>query len=498
MTNIIPHLINGQMVIGQSGRMGEIYNPATGDLVGQVAMANAPEITQAIAAAKAAFPAWASTPPARRAQVLFKYCQLLHQSKDLLATLITQQHGKTLEDARGSLQRGIEVVEFACGIPHLLKGAYSQSVGTGIDSYHIRQPLGICVGITPFNFPAMIGLWMFPLAIACGNTFILKPSEKDPSCGLKLAELLHEAGLPAGVLNVVQGDKEAVDILITHPDVKAVSFVGSTAIAEYVYQTAASHGKRVQCGGGAKNHAIVMPDADVEQAADAILGAAYGSAGERCMAISVVVAVGNQVADQLITCLKPKVEHLSIGDGAIKGNDMGPLISSAHRDHVKSYVDLGVQEGATLVVDGREYQDSHNPKGFYLGGCLFDQVTSGMRIYREEIFGPVLCIVRASHFEEALALVNEHPYGNGASIFTSSGAIAHQFTSQVQAGLVGVNVPIPVPVAYHNFSGWKHSFYGDTSFHGVEGIHFYTKNKTITQRWPKEKLGSEFSIPTME
>ena len=498
MTYTVPHFIAGKLTPGQSGRTLDIYNPATGEVSGKVAMANHEETLRAIAAAKTAFPAWAATTPARRAHILFKYLNLLHEHKNELAELITKEHGKTLEDARGSLQRGMEVVEFACGAPNLLKGSYTEAVGTEIDSYSIRQPLGVCVGITPFNFPAMVGLWMFPIAIVCGNTFILKPSEKDPSCGLRLVELLHEAGVPEGVINVLQGDKEAVDILIQHPDVKAVSFVGSTPIAEYVYKTAASHGKRVQCGGGAKNHAVIMPDADIEQAADAILGAAYGSAGERCMAISVVVAVGDATADALVAKLKPKVEQLKIGNGASQGIDMGPLITRAHRDQVKAYVDLGVNEGAELVVDGRNYQNPQHKEGFYLGGCLFDKVQTQMRIYREEIFGPVLCVLRAPDFETALRWVNEHEYGNGTSIFTRDGAIAHQYTSRVQVGLVGVNIPIPVPVAYHSFAGWKRSYFGDNNFHGTEGVHFYTKNKTVTQRWPVGKLASEFSMPIMK
>jgi malonate-semialdehyde dehydrogenase (acetylating)/methylmalonate-semialdehyde dehydrogenase len=498
MTYTVSHLIQGKITPSQSGRTADIYNPATGQVVGKAAMANQQEVEQAIASATAAFPDWSATTPARRAQVLFKYVSLLHQHKDELAALITREHGKTLEDARGSVQRGLEVVEFACGAPHLLKGAYAESVGVGIDSYSVRQPLGVCVGITPFNFPAMIALWMFPLAIVCGNTFILKPSEKDPSCGLRLAELMHKAGLPAGVLNVIQGDKEAVDVLLTHPEVKAISFVGSTAVAEYVYKTAAAQGKRVQCGGGAKNHAVIMPDADIAQAADVILGAAYGSAGERCMAISVVVAVGDEVADRVVAQLKPQVAHLKIGDGINHAVEMGPLISAAHRDKVKSYIDLGVEEGAELVVDGRSYKDAIHPAGFYLGGCLFDKVQPHMRIYREEIFGPVLCILRAPDFETALRWVNEHEYGNGATIFTRDGYTAQQFTTRVQAGLVGVNIPIPVPVAYHSFGGWKRSYFGDTGMHGMEGVHFYTKYKTVTQRWPTEKLGSDFNIPTMK
>lgn len=497
MAYTVSHLIDGKSVLSQSGRTQEIYNPANGEVVGHTAMANAAEIQAAVAAAKAAFPAWSTTSPVKRAHILFKYNSLLIQHADELAELITREHGKTLTDARGSLERGRAVVEFACGAPNLLKGSYTETVGTGIDSFSMRQALGVCVGITPFNFPAMIGLWMFPLAIACGNTFVLKPSEKDPSCGLRLVELLYEAGLPAGVVNVLQGDKEAADGLLTHPDVAAVSFVGSTAVAEYVYQTAAKHGKRVQAMGGAKNHAIVMPDADLDQAADAIVGAAYGSAGERCMAISVVVAVGDAVADALVAKMTPKVKALKIGDGMHSDTEMGALITSMHRDKVKSYIDLGVEEGAALIVDGRNYQHPTLPNGFYLGGCLFDHVKTHMRIYHEEIFGPVLCVVRAPDFETALQWVSAHEYGNGAAIFTQDGYSAHEFAQRVQVGMIGINVPIPVPVGYHSFGGWKRSIFGDTGVHGSEGVHFYTKLKTVTQRWPVgKKEGSNFNIPT--
>lgn len=494
----IPHLIAGNSVFNTNARHLSVLNPASGQLIGKVGVATPDEIQQAIHASQTAFPAWAATSPARRAQLLFDYVAKIKAHKDELAALISREHGKTLDDARGSLQRGLEVVEFACGVPNLLKGTYSELVGSGgIDSYSIRQPLGICVGITPFNFPAMIALWMFPLAIACGNTFILKPSEKDPSCGLRLAELFYEVGLPAGVLNVLQGDKEVVDALSTHPDVQAISFVGSTPVAESVYKTAAAHGKRVQCGGGAKNHALIMPDADLDQVADAILGAAYGSAGERCMAISVVITVGNSTADALIARLKPKVEQLKIGDAFSEGVEMGALISSVHRDRVRDYVDSGVAEGAVLLVDGRNYQDSIHPEGFYFGGCLFDHVKTNMRIYREEIFGPVLCVLRVENFEAALQLINQHDYGNGVCIFTQDGYTAHQFASRVQVGMVGINIPIPVPVAYHSFGGWKHSYFGNTGMHGMEGVHFYTKLKTITQRWTVSPQSSDFSIPTM-
>ncbi len=494
-TYLVSHFINGQTVSAH-GRQLDIYNPGTGEISGQAAVADQLIVNQAITAAKQAFPGWAAMTPLKRARILFNYKVLLEQHMDELAQLITQEHGKTLTDARGSLQRGIDVVEFACGIPDHLKGIYAENVGTDIDSYSMRQPLGVCVGITPFNFPAMIALWMFPIAIACGNTFILKPSEKDPSCALRLAELAKEAGVPAGVLNVVQGDKETVDLLLTNQDVKAVSFVGSTAVAEYVYKTATAHGKRVQAFGGAKNHCIVMPDADIDQTVDAIVGAAYGSAGERCMAISVVVAVGDTLADALIEKIKPRVKALKIGPGTDPDVEMGPLITDAHWERVKSYIDLGIKEGADLIVDGRDYQSKAFPKGFYMGGSLFDKVTSSMRIYREEIFGPVLIVMRVPDFETALQLVNDHEYGNGTAIFTRDGHTARTFAAKVQVGMVGINIPIPVPVAFHSFGGWKRSLFGDIPMHGHEGVRFYTKLKTVTQRWLKDKTGSDFNIPT--
>ncbi len=492
----VSHFINGD-IISASGRMQDIYNPATGDVIGQVVMADKNIIDKAITAAKAAFPAWAATTPLRRARILFKFKALLEQHIDELAKLITQEHGKTLTDARGSIQRGIDVVEFACGVPNYLKGSYTEEVATEVDSYSVRQPLGVCVGITPFNFPAMIPLWMFPMAIACGNTFILKPSEKDPSCAIRIAQLAKEAGVPNGVLNVVQGDKEAVDSLLTHQDVRAVSFVGSTAVAEQVYKTATSHGKRAQAFGGAKNHGVVMPDADLDQAADAIVGAAYGSAGERCMAISVVVAIGDKVANELIEKIKPRVAKLKIGPGSMADVEMGPLVTEAHWQRVKSYIDLGVKEGAKLVIDGSSYKPKDYEKGFFIGPCLFDQVKPEMRIYKEEIFGPVLSIMHVPDLNSALKLINEHEYGNGTAIFTRDGEAARTFANKVQVGMVGVNIPIPVPVAYHSFGGWKRSLFGDIHMHGQEGIQFYTKLKTITQRWLKDtKLGSDFNMPT--
>ncbi len=497
MVYTVSHYINNQRILADSGRFLEIYNPATGEVSGRVAVASPSEIDHAVCAARKAFTAWSSTTPARRTHILFKFNELLRQHTNELAELVTKEHGKTFADARGSVQRGIEVVEFACGIPQYLKGEFAESVGTGVDSYSMRQALGVCVGITPFNFPAMIGLWMFPLAIACGNTFIWKPSEKDPSCSIRIAELIHEAGLPSGVLNIVHGDKEVVDGLLTHQDVTAISFVGSTAVAEHVFKTATAQGKRVQAMGGAKNHAVILPDADLDQAADAIVGAAYGSAGERCMAISVVVVVGESTAAAVVEKLLPRVQALKIGDGMAPDVEMGPLVTQAHRERVLAYIDLGVQEGAKLLVDGRGFQHPKLTQGFYLGGCLFDHVRPEMRIYKEEIFGPVLGIVRVPDFETALSLVSQHEYGNGAAIFTRDGYFAREFASRVQIGMVGINVPIPVPFAYHNFSGWKRSVFADIGMYGSEGVRFYTKIKTVTQRWPAgKKLQAEFTIPT--
>lgn len=494
----VTHYINGQYVLDNK-RHQDLYNPASGEIIGHVALADHPTVEHAIAVAKEAFPAWSATTPTRRARILFQYKNLLEQHLDELAKLITQEHGKTLSDARGSVQRGIDVVEFVCGTPYLLKGSYAEEVSTDMDSYSLRQPLGVCVGITPFNFPAMIPLWMFPMAIACGNTFVLKPSERNPSCAVRLAELAQQAGLPDGVLNVVQGDKEAVEVLLKHSDVQAVSFVGSTAIAEHVYQTGTAHAKRVQAFGGAKNHCVIMPDADIEQAVDALVGAAYGSAGERCMAISVAVIVGDAMADAIVEKMRARVQQLQIGAGDMPNVEMGPLVTQQHLERVQAYVDLGVREGAQLVVDGRRYKPQGHKQGFYMGGCLFDHVTPAMRIYQEEIFGPVLCIVRVPDFASALSLVNEHAYGNGAAIFTHDGHVARNFAAKVQAGMVGINVSIPVPVAYQSFGGWKRSFFGDIHMHGMESVHFYTKSKVVTQRWPKDtKSTTEFVMPTLK
>jgi len=494
----LTHWINGRHVEGTSGRFGDVYNPATGEIACQVPLASAAELNAAVAAAKAAFPDWAATPPLTRARIMFKYKTLIEDNADRLAAVITAEHGKVLSDAGGSLTRGLEVVEFACGIPQLLKGEYTEQVGRGIDAWTTRQPLGVCAGITPFNFPAMVPMWMYPMAIACGNTFILKPSEKDPSCALLLAELATEAGLPDGVLNVVNGDKEAVDAILDHPDVPAISFVGSTPIAQYIYSTGAAKGKRVQALGGAKNHMVVMPDADMEQAADALMGAAYGSAGERCMAISVAVAVGD-AGDKLMKLLKPKVEALKIGPGTDNEMDMGPLVTGEHLAKVKGYVDIGVGEGADLVVDGRDYSLQGYEKGFFIGGCLFDNVTNDMRIYKEEIFGPVLSVVRSDRFDDAVQMINDHEFGNGVSIFTRDGDAAREFTNRIQVGMVGVNVPIPVPMAFHSFGGWKSSLFGDIHMHGPEGVRFYTRQKAITSRWPTGlRAGAEFTMPTMK
>jgi malonate-semialdehyde dehydrogenase (acetylating)/methylmalonate-semialdehyde dehydrogenase len=492
------HFIDGRPVAGHSGRHGPVYDPATGQVRARLALASAEETAAAIAAAGRALPAWSATPPLARARVLFRFKSLIEEHIDELARLITLEHGKVLSDARGEVIRGLEVVEFACGIPHLLRGDFTENVGTAIDSWSVRQPVGVCAGITPFNFPAMVPMWMFPVAIACGNTFVLKPSEKDPSCPLRLAELLSEAGLPDGVLNVVNGDREAVDALLTHTDVAAVSFVGSTPVAEHVYRTASAHGKRVQALGGAKNHMVVMPDADTEIAASALLGAAYGSAGERCMAISVAVAVGD-AGDRLVARLEEAIARLKIGPGTADGVEMGPLVTREHLERVRSYVDLGVKEGARLVVDGRALRVPGHEAGHFLGPCLFDAVEPTMRIYREEIFGPVLCIVRAPDFATALRLVNEHEYGNGTSIFTASGEAARRFAQGVQAGMVGINVPIPVPMAFHSFGGWKRSLFGPLHVHGPDGVRFYTRLKTVTARWPSAtREGAQFVMPTMK
>ncbi len=497
MTKTINHWIGGASVAGGNGRSGEVYNPATGELAGNVPFAGADLMGRAIAAAEVAFPDWAATPPIQRARVMFRFKDLLERHMEELATLVSAEHGKTIPDAKGSITRGMEVVEFACGIPHLLKGEFSEQVGTNVDSWSMRQPIGVCAGITPFNFPAMVPMWMFPMALACGNTFILKPSEKDPSCSVRLAELLKDAGLPDGVFNVVHGDKEAVDAILTDPRIQAVSFVGSTPIAEYVYHTGTAHNKRVQALGGAKNHMVVMPDADLDQATDALIGSGYGSAGERCMAISVAVAVG-QAADALMERLEPRVASLRIGPGTDLDAEMGPLVTRQHLEKVRSYVDLGVEEGAKLVVDGRDFAMQGYEDGYFIGGCLFDEVTSDMRIYREEIFGPVLSVVRVPDYDAALGLVNDHEFGNGTAIFTRDGDAARHFTTNAKIGMVGVNVPIPVPVAYHSFGGWKRSLFGDMYVHGAEGVRFYTKLKTVTSRWPTGiREGAEFVIPTM-
>jgi malonate-semialdehyde dehydrogenase (acetylating)/methylmalonate-semialdehyde dehydrogenase len=495
----IGHFIGGKTVAGTSGRFGDVFDPNTGEVQAKVALAKHSEVEHAIANAAAAQPAWAATNPQRRARVMFKFLELVQREYDSLARLLSSEHGKTLPDARGDIQRGLEVVEFACGIPHLMKGEYSGGAGPGIDLYSVRQPLGVVAGITPFNFPAMIPLWKAAPAIACGNAFILKPSERDPSVPMRIAELFIEAGLPAGILNVVNGDKEAVDTLLTDPRIMAVGFVGSSSIAEYIYSTGCANGKRVQCFGGAKNHMIVMPDADMDQAVDALIGAGYGSAGERCMAISVAVPVGEKTADALVKKLIPRVEGLKIGPSTDSNADYGPLVTKAALNRVKDYVDLGVKEGAKLLVDGRGFKMQGYENGNFMGGCLFDEVKPTMRIYKEEIFGPVLSVVRAHDYEEAVRLPSEHEYGNGVAIFTRDGDTARDFVDRVQVGMVGVNFAIPVPLAYHTFGGWKRSGFGDLNQHGPDSIRFYTKTKTVTSRWPTgTKEGSEFVIPTMK
>ncbi len=499
MTTEHHHFINGAEVRGESGRFGDVFNPTTGDVQAKVALASKSETEKAIASAEAAYPSWSAVNPQRRARVMFRFKELIEQNMDELAAMLSREHGKVIADSVGDVQRGLEVIEFACGIPHLLKGEYTEGAGPGIDLYSMRQSLGVVAGITPFNFPAMIPMWMFGVAIACGNTFVLKPSEKDPSVPRRLAELMQEAGAPEGVLNVVNGDKEAVDTILTDPRVQAVSFVGSSTIAEYIYQTCAAHGKRVQAMGGAKNHAIIMPDADLDRVVDDLIGAGYGSAGERCMAISVAVPVTQAVGDELVRRLKPRVEELRVGPSDQSGVDFGPMVTREHRDKVKSFVDLGVEEGADLVVDGREFSLQGYEDGFYMGGCLFDHVKDDMKIYKEEIFGPVLSIVRADDFESAVALPSNHQYGNGVSIFTRDGDAARDFASRVNVGMVGVNIPIPVPLAYHTFGGWKRSAFGDVNQHGPEGVRFYTKIKTVTSRWPTGvRSGADFVIPTMK
>src|SRR6201987_5195403 len=493
----IQHYIDAKRVDGTNRRSGDVYNPATGERTGRVAFAGPGEVDLAVRAAAAAFPSWAATPPLTRARVMFKFLELLAREHDSLARTISEEHGKVFSDAQGEITRGVEVVEFACGIPHLLKGEFTEQVGRGIDSWSVRQPLGVCAGITPFNFPAMVPMWMFPMALATGNCFILKPSERDPSAGLRIAELLTEAGLPAGVFNVVNGDKVAVDAILHHPGIAAVSFVGSTAIAEYIYTTAAAAGKRVQALGGAKNHMVVMPDADLDQATDALMGAAYGAAGERCMAVSVAVAVGG-VGDKLMDKLVPRGRALKIGPGTDPEAEMGPLVTRLHLEKVRSYVDLGVKEGAKLAVDGRGLKLQGYENGFFLGGCVFDEVKPEMRIYKEEIFGPVLSVVRSPDFDHATKLVSDHEYGNGAAIFPRDGDAAREFANRVQIGMVGINLPIPVPMAFHSFGGWKRSLFGDMAIYGPEAVRCYTRLKTMTARWPTGiRAGAEYVMPTM-
>jgi malonate-semialdehyde dehydrogenase (acetylating)/methylmalonate-semialdehyde dehydrogenase len=498
----IGHYVGGRLLAGHSGRQQDVFNPATGTVTGRVALADAAEVHAAVAAAQAAFPAWAEVPPLRRARILFRFLELLHQHRDELARLITAEHGKVFADAQGEVTRGIEIVEFACGIPQLLKGDYTEQVSTGIDNWTLRQPLGVVAGITPFNFPVMVPMWMFPIALACGNTFVLKPSPIDPSPSLRLAELLQKAGLPDGVFNVVQGDKVAVDALLEHPDVRAISFVGSTPIAQHIYETGARHGKRVQALGGAKNHMVVMPDADLDQAVDALIGAAFGSAGERCMAISVAVLVGD-VAERIMPRLVERTRALQVLDGMNPQAEMGPIVTDTARQRITGYIEAGVREGALLRVDGRDFDARRAgpgcEHGFWLGGTLFDHVTPSMSIYREEIFGPVLSCVRVPDFAAALQLVNDHPYGNGTACFTRDGHIAREFARRVRVGMVGINVPIPVPMAWHGFGGWKKSLFGDLHAYGEEGVRFYTAQKSVMQRWPESTpKGAEFAMPTAQ
>lgn len=483
--NVIPHLINGKKIVNGNRKL-PVYNPALGQQIGEVCVADQQLVNEAVATAQQAFRTWSQTTPAARAKIFFKYKNLLDANIKELAKLVTAEHGKTIPEAIGSIQRGIDVLDFVCGMPTHLQTSYSANAATGIDVYAMRQPLGVCAGITPFNFPGMIALWMFPMALACGNTFILKPSEKNPSCSMRLVELAQEAGVPEGVINIVQGDKETVDAILHHPDIAGVSFVGSTPVAEYVYKTAIGNNKRAQAFGGAKNHCIVMPDANIKQAAEAITLAAYGSCGERCMAISVVLAVGDQVADQLIPLIKERLTRFKVGPGTEEGVELGPLITQQHLDKVLHYVDSGVQEGAVAVVNNSRYKPAHAEQGYFMGTCLFDQVTPSMQIYREEIFGPVLCVMRVPDYEAAMKLINDNPYGNGTAIFTRDGYIARHFAERAQAGMVGINVPVPVPVAFHSFGGWKNSIFADTQMYGAEAIRFFTKLKTVTERWSAE------------
>ena len=496
----LTHFIGGQTVAGRSGRFSDVFDPATGEVTKRCPLASAEEVREAVSLAKAAFPAWARTPALRRARVLDRFKSLLQQNADRIAEAISAEHGKTHDDALGEVTRGLEVVEFAIGAPRLMKGEVSENVGTNVDSHSLRQPLGVVAGITPFNFPAMVPMWMFPVALACGNAFILKPSERDPSASLLIAELLKEAGLPDGVFSVVQGDKEAVDALLAHPDIKAVSFVGSTPIARYVYATGTTNGKRVQALGGAKNHMVILPDADIDMAVNALMGAAYGSAGERCMAISVAVPVGEKTADALIERLAPKVRALKVGPASDRTSEMGPLVTAQHLAKVRGFIDQGVAEGAELVVDGRTFSIDRqgHEDGYYIGGTLFDRVTTDMAIWREEIFGPVLSVARASDYAAAVDMIGKHPYGNGVAIFTRDGDAARSFSHDIEVGMVGVNVPIPVPMAFHSFGGWKASLFGDHHMHGPEGVRFYTRLKTITTRWPAGvRSDPEFVMPTM-
>jgi len=494
----VPHFINGLSVDTLGERYADVYNPALGTAIGRVALGTVDEVEAAVAAAAAAFPAWAATPPLTRARVLFRYLQLMHEHADEFAAMLTREHGKTFADAQGEVARGIEVVEFAVGIPHLLKGESTEQIARGIDAWSLRQPLGVVAGITPFNFPVMVPMWMFPVALACGNTFILKPSERDPSPSLLHAQLLKQAGLPDGVFNVIQGDKVAVDALLDHPTVQAISFVGSTAIAEYIYARGCATGKRVQALGGAKNHMVVMPDADMEMTVDALIGAAFGAAGERCMAISVVVAVG-AAADQLRDTLSARIRALKIADGMAAGAEMGPVVSLAAKQRIEAMISAGVAEGATLVVDGRQLVVAGHEEGFFVGGTLFDHVTPAMSIYRDEIFGPVLCMVRTPDIGAAIELVNAHEYGNGVAIYTRDGGVAREFVRQIQVGMVGVNVPLPVPMAFSSFGGWKRSMFGDHHVYGPEGVRFYTRHKAVMQRWPNTaSAGAEFAFPQMK
>ena len=494
----IEHFVDGKFFSGESKKTSKIFNPATGEQNANVKLASTSDVNKAVESAQKAFASWSGKPPLQRARVMFKFKELIEKNYDELTKLIVSEHGKVYEDAKGSLTRGLEVVEYSCGIPQILKGEFTENVGTNVDSWSVRQPLGVCAGITPFNFPAMVPMWMFPMAIACGNTFVLKPSEKDPSCSMRLAEIFLEAGLPKGVFNVVNGDKESVDALISNKDVVAISFVGSTPVAKYIYENCAKNEKRVQALGGAKNHCVVMPDCDLDQAVNGLMGAAYGSAGERCMAQSVAVAVGD-VGDKLVEKLTKKVEALKIGPGMDKNSEMGPLVTREHLEKVKGYVDIGEKEGAKLIVDGRNLKLQGYENGYYIGGCLFDYVKKDMRIYKEEIFGPVLSVIRVKNFDEALKLVNDHEFGNGASIFTRDGDIGRTFSSKAKIGMIGINIPIPVPMAFHSFGGWKRSLFGDHHMHGPEGARFYTKLKTITSRWPSgSRSDPEFIMPTMK